>query len=61
MRYRLRTLLIVLALGPPVIAARWRDLGPGLELLLGLALIAPLLALVVTTEGMMKSWRNRKS
>jgi len=28
MRFRLRTLLIVLALGPPVLAGLWQQIGP---------------------------------
>jgi hypothetical protein len=50
MRYRLRTLLIVLALGPPVLAVCWwhRTVAAGL-----------LLSVVAITAGFMACWCDK--
>lgn len=60
-RYKLRTLLILLAVLPPVLAVAWLDRGIGIGLVGGLALISPILALVVAVEWVAESRRSRKA
>jgi hypothetical protein len=60
MRYRLRTLLIVLALGPPLLALVYWQRGVALGLLGGLIFSAPVFALVAMAEAIARRHRKPK-
>ena len=60
MRYRLRTLLIVLAVGPVVLALAWWSRGIGIGLLAALALIAPMFALAAIAKVCLGAMEHRR-
>ena len=60
MRYRLRTLLIVLALGPPVLAVACRDRGIALGVFGALVLIVPMFAFVTLIKFCLDAIERRR-
>lgn len=71
MRYRLRTLLVVLALGPPVLAATYwgttgfdKEMAAGISTLIGLTICVPaavLIPLVMLIVALNRSAKARRS
>ncbi len=64
MQFRLRTLLIVLALGPPVLAAAWTVARAAYELLgfdpVSVVIVIALMYMLVALECLLVPIRNRK-